>query len=209
MTRTATVASALVLAAAAVLIVLAVRSDDTSPTSAQATAPLAPQGVPGVALCATDPPGTGRTEMEEAETVQLPAPDPGRQPPGSPDRALAEFLDAWHDRAWDRMAQWTSPSWRRIVPGDEGRLLRQRYGTYRLRGWAPTPGEREAGLARFTVLTAYRDLRPAVVRERLRFVVTRESVSGRPVESGGRWGVFLATNPDPAARCPRPAGAQP
>ena len=188
-----------------VVVVLAADERESPVTATGATAPIAPGGVPGRAVCATDRPGDGRAEAEEAREVQLPAHsgDPDA-PPTSPRRALAEFMDAWSDRAWDRMARWTAPSWQAAVPGDEGRLLRQLYGTYRVRGWAIVGTSSKPSVTRFTVLVAYRDVRPAVVRERLRFVVNREDARGRLVTEGGRWGVFLTPQPDPDASCPSP-----
>ena len=185
-------------------VIVVVAEDGESPKRASgATAPIAPPGVPARAVCATDPPGEGRPEAEEARKVQLPVhPDEPDAAPSSPRRALAEFMDAWHDRAWDRMAHWTAPSWQELVPGDEGRLLRQRYATYRLRGWAVLRTSREPSVARYTLLVAYRDIRPAVVRERLRFVVNRENATGQLVTEGGRWGVFLTPQPDPGSTCP-------
>ena len=190
---------------AVVVIALVDGNDDASPAGATATAPIAPPGVPATPVCATDPPGEG-TEAEEARPVQLPLPAPRLSAAGSPGRALAEYLDAWHDRAWDRMALWASASWRQAVPDEaESRLLRRRYGTYRLRGWAVRARESEPSVARFRVLVAYRDIAPEIVRERLRFVVVREDAAGRPLEQGGRWGVLLSEDPDADARCPEDA----
>lgn len=52
----------------------------------------------------------------EARPTQLERPDPNDYRPGTARRAAAEFLDAWHDRAWDRMAVWTAPLWRENLP---------------------------------------------------------------------------------------------
>lgn len=189
----------------ALVVVLAVTSggDDADTASAgTATAPIAPRGLPATAVCATDAPGEG-VEAEEARTVQLPLPDPGRFGPSTPQRAVAEFMDAWRDRAWDRMALWTAPSWGKLTPGDEGRFLRSRYGTYRLRGWAFTgTPQRDPRTARLRTIVAHRDVAPRIERETLRFVVTRENPDGELVVEGGRWGVFLSEGPDAPAGCP-------
>jgi len=55
------------------------------------------------------------------------------------------------------------------------------------------------------VLVVHRDLEPALQRERLTFVLTRESSAGRPVREGGRWGVFASERPDAADACPADA----
>jgi hypothetical protein len=133
----------------------------------------------------------GRTHAEEARVVQLGTPRPSRFPAGSPGRAAAGFLLAWHDRAWDRAADWTAPSWR-YVAHDRGVVLRRRYGARRLRGG-------DVGLVRRTSpatarvpvrLASRRAGHPDIDRTRLTLRLVREDAHGRPVRSGGRWGVL-------------------
>ena len=194
--------AAVVAIAAFAAAVIVFDGDDGPARASGEGAPLAPRGVPATPVCATDPPGEG-TEGEEARPVQPPLPDPDTFRPGAPSRAVAEYLDAWHDRAWDRMARWTSPSWRELVPGDAGRAIRRRHAAFRLRGWTITARERQPSSAEFGVLVAYRDLAPRITREQLRFVATYEHPDGTPATSGGRWGVLLSEQPAPTARCAR------
>lgn len=194
---------AMLVALAVVLAVMLDRDEQPSQPGqgAPATAPIAPRGVPAAPACATQRPGTG-TRAEENRTVQLPQPAPERFAPTSPRRALAEFMDAWHDRAWDRMATWASPSWRMLTRGDDGQLMRRRYAAYRLRGWTVLAALPRPSVVRFRVLTAHRDIAPRIERERLRFVLTREDERGALVTEGGRWGVFVSERPDAGSACP-------
>lgn len=185
----------------ATMVLIAVIDGDDDERAGDATATVASGGVPVRTPCTTERPGEG-VEAEEAREVQLPLPPPERFRRGTPERALAEFMDAWHDRAWDRMALWAAPSWRELTPGDEGAVLRDRYGAFRLRGWTASREEQDPSVARFRVLTAYRDVRPVIERERLLFVLNREDAAGEPVETGGRWGVFLSEKPDAELDCP-------
>ena len=160
-------------------------TDGDDPEAARAphaTAPIAPPRVPPrPAPAVSDEPGQG-VEAEEARTVQLGLPWPSKWRPGTPARAAAEFLDAWHGRAWDRMALWTSRAWRG-EQRDPGAELRDRYAAFRLRGWSLEDVRRSGPTATVEVLTARRDLEPQIRRERLRFALVRPR--------GGRWGVVL------------------
>ncbi len=198
MTRTRTSIAALgALAAAAVVVALGFeRSDQTDQTddgarpARSSTVLGAPPPVPLEAAAVSDAPGTG-ARASEARTVELALPAPARFRPGSAERALAEFMDAWYDRAYDRMAGWTTPAFRERYE-DPGAELRRRYGTFRLLGWSIQRERLQPVLARFTVSTAYRDLRPQVEREELRLFAVR---------LGGRWGISLASD-DAASASP-------
>ena len=189
----------LVVVAAAVVAVVALLTiviDGGGETAATAEPPIAPSGIP------PRPFGSERAgqpvEAEEARRVQLGLPRADAFGPRTPARPLAEFLGAWHDRAWDRMALWASAS-RRALPAETSALLRRRFGTFRLLGWLMLDSDVKARTARFRVLVAYRDLEPKVQRAVLTFVVNREDAAGRLVRTGGRWGVFLAERPGAGA----------
>lgn len=70
---------------------------------------------------------------QEARPTQLSKPDPSDYRPATARRAAAEFLDAWHDRDWDRMATRSALLWRENVP-DPAASLRLRFGRLRLTG---------------------------------------------------------------------------
>lgn len=195
MTRNRTaLAIFVVLTAAALLIALGFavtdeREDEVVASAARTSTVLgAPPPAPPVPARVSDPPGGGFV-AEEARTVELGLPAPARFRPNGAERALAEFMDAWHDRAWDRMALWTTPPFRERFD-DPGAELRRRYGAFRLLGWTIDSERLQPLLARFTVLTAYRDVRPQVEREELRLFALR---------FGGRWGMSLELTPRPEA----------
>lgn len=196
MTRNRTaLAIFVVLTAAALLIALGFavideREDEVVASATRTSTVLgAPSPAPLVpAARVSDPPGGGFV-AGEVGAVELGLPAPARFRPGGAERALAEFMDAWHDRAWDRMALWTTPPFRERF-GDPGAELRRRYGAFRLLGWTIDSERLQPLLARFTVLTAYRDVRPQVEREELRLFAQR---------FGDRWGMSLALLPAPEA----------
>lgn len=182
MATLARVVGVVFVAVVAAVVVVAMADDDPEAAQApQATAPIAPPGVPArPAPPASDQPGEG-VEAEEARTVQLGLPTPREFRPASPERAVAHFRDAWHDRAWDRMALWTSAPWRKRQR-DAGAELRDRFAAYRVRGWTIEDTSRTGPTAIVTVLMARRDLKPQITRERRRFALVRPE--------GGRWGVL-------------------
>jgi hypothetical protein len=135
----------------------------TTAAAAAPAAPIAPDRIVSAAPPVTDSPAEP-PEAEEARTVQLGLPAPERLPPATPERALAELLQAWHDRAWDRMAVWAA------VPAAE---LRRRYGADRLRGWAIVSRRVSHGAARFDVVTSVRGMRPLLTRETETFLAVK------------------------------------
>jgi hypothetical protein len=135
----------------------------TTAAAAAPAAPLAPDRIVSAAPPAADPPFEP-PEAEEARAVQLGMPDPQRFAPVSPERALAEFLQAWHDRAWDRMALWGA------APAAE---LRRRYAVDRLRGWAITERRVSRATALFDVVTTQRGMRPLLTRDIETFVAVK------------------------------------
>jgi hypothetical protein len=185
-------ATAGVVVAAAVVVALAFDAggggeDRRARDRARRAAPLSPP--PPVPAKPAKPAGTGREPAaEEDRPAQLGMPAPSGIRPGTPERALARFMEAWRDRQWERMATWTAVFWRRQRP-HPGATLRARFGAKRLRGYsivAKRPGRIISGM---TVLIEYRGLKPRLQRGRLRLRVLREDRAGRLVESGGRWGV--------------------
>lgn len=125
------------------------------------------------------PPGE-EPVAREARPTQLAPPDPTDYRPGTPRRAAAEFLDAWHDRAWDRMAVWTAPLWRENLP-DPAASLRFRFGIARLRGAEQGDLRRlDENRAALAVDLAATKLTPELERRRVTMDLRR---------ADGRWGV--------------------
>ncbi|MDP9386043.1 MAG: hypothetical protein M3P50_12610, partial [Actinomycetota bacterium] len=112
--------------------------------------------------------------------TQLERPDPTDYRPGTARRAAEEFLDAWHDRAWDRMAVWTAPLWRENLP-DPAASLRFRFGIARLRGaFQRDLRSIDDDRATLVVALAATTLTPELERRRVTMDLRRED---------GRWGV--------------------
>lgn len=131
-------------------------------------------------------PGAG-TELEEAEPSQLGFPDPDDLRPNSAPRALAEFMTAWRDRAWDRMATWTTQGFL-ARSENAAAALRDRFGERRLRGYVVRRSRLQPTRARMRVLLEFRGLRPRLRREVLVVPLRRQDPNGLPTRSG-RWGV--------------------
>jgi len=140
---------------------------------------------------AAEAPNADDPVAQEARPTQLPEPEPGEYRPGTARRAAAEFLDAWHDRAWDRMALWTAPLWRENLPDPAG-SLRFRFGVARLRG-AEQGDLRRLGPDRVSIVAdlASTTIDPEIERRRVTMDVRRVD---------GRWGV------EPISLAPPPAG---
>jgi len=132
------------------------------------------------AVASRPAPATDDPVAREARPTQLERPDPADHPPGTPQRAAEEFLDAWHDRAWDRMAVWTAPLWRENLP-DPAASLRFRFGVERLRG-AYQRRFRRLGPDRASLVVdlAATKLTPELERRRVTMDLRRED---------GRWTV--------------------
>jgi hypothetical protein len=147
------------------------------PAATAVAQPLAPPRITvAVPPVVADPATGGAPEAEEARIAQLGLPRPTAFAPTSALRAAAEYLDAWHDRAWDRMALWAGAG--------AGRLERTRAAD-RLRGWALTGADVTGDFAVVEVLTARRGMRPV-----LRRVPTMLSLARAPQ---GRWRVLDVT----------------
>lgn len=50
------------------------------------------------------------------QASSAPMPSPQAYKPGTPERTLAEFLTAWHDKDFTRVAQFTHLTWKRTDP---------------------------------------------------------------------------------------------
>lgn len=180
--RSRRIAVLAVVAAVAVVVVIVLPAGDSADEGASAvTSPFPVDGTPVPARRPDARATSTAPAAGEARATQLGTPSPRRYRPGGPERAAAEYLSAWHARAWDRMALWTGAAFRarRADPGDE---LRRRFGAFRLTGWTVRrerlrPGK---GGARLSVLVAYRGQRPVVRRAELHLFLVR---------IGGRWGV--------------------
>lgn len=131
-----------------------------------------------------------RPHAAEARAVQLGLPDPSHFRPGGAERAAAEFMQAWHDRAWSRMASWTAAAWVE-QHASAASDLRKRFRGRRLLGWELVRSRLHPRRALATVTVAFRDLRPRVRRQRLRLRLWRETRDGRLAvpASSGHWGV--------------------
>ncbi|HEU4974841.1 MAG TPA: hypothetical protein VFT50_07090 [Baekduia sp.] len=144
------------LAAAGALLLVAVAAV-LRPAGARAAGadghPVLAPDAPVVLPARPQPPGT---HLQEARKVQLGLPDPERQPVGTPARAAAEWLSAWHQRAWSRLRLWTTPT-----PADPMTAsdLRDRLWVARLDGWALRHVDVHGARARATVDVA---LHPAL-----------------------------------------------
>jgi hypothetical protein len=113
--------------------------------------------------------------------------------PGTPRRALAEFANAWHDRDWDRMALFVTPSWAQRQD-DPAAALREAFGDTRLRGYAI---RRTTDTQDGTDIAAVVEYLPKVghrlQRENVTVHLAYQDRSGRPVDEGGAWGVEPVT----------------
>lgn len=182
-----TAAAALAVLAVAGLLIAALVDDrrSTEVTERSVRLPLSP-AQPG--RSAPDRDAARRaTELAEARRVQLGIAPPARFPPATPRRALAGFMEAWHERAFGRMATWSTASWN-LAPQPD-RRLRRGLGWRRLGGYVVLEAQEGPIVSRYEVLVAYSDLRPRVRREVLRLRALRQNRAGRLVERGGRWGI--------------------
>jgi hypothetical protein len=165
-TRRATlgVLAAGVVAVVAVLLLIGGESDDN---------PKRPPQPPP----ATTPPA-GPLEL----------PPPARYAAERPDRALASFMLAWHDRDWGRMLASTTRSWRMEAGAPRAALVALFAGklprAYSVRRRVLNPGN-----AHFEVLVQYAGKRAPRGRQVLSLNLLREGPSGVIVATGGRWGV--------------------
>lgn len=109
--------------------------------------------------------------------------------------ALVQFLDAWHDGAWQRMSLWTAHWWN-LTRTDPVSALHDQFATYRLRGARIMPSSRTRDHATFEVKLAMRTLAPRLEKRTLRIEVERW-----PGKLGGgyRWGVDPTTIALPGA----------
>lgn len=126
-------------------------------------------------------------ELEEREPAQLDLVPPGDLRAGSAERALAEFMDAWHDRAWDRMVEWTAFGYQ-LRNDDPAAELRERYRTRWLRGYFVQRMRLQPTMARARVLIEYRNVDPQLRREVLEMRLWREERDG-DLSAEGAWGV--------------------
>lgn len=134
-------------------------------------APDAPVAVPAR-------PWTGGPRAEEARVVQLGLPAASRYAAGTPERAVAEWLTAWRQRAWDRMRVWSAPVPRPALTAAD---LRERFWTARLDGWLLRDLVQDGARARADVVVA---LHPA-----LRMVEQRTSLPVQLRRRGNVWQV--------------------
>jgi hypothetical protein len=151
------------IAAAAVLGALAAGS---TAGAAPVLAPSAPVVVPA------SPPPRG-PQFSEDRAAQLGVLDPARQRPGSARRAIAEWLLAWHDRAWGRMLLWSDPV---PAPALSAGDLRIAFSPARLAGWSVTRLDAAGDNGVGTVAVAVRpSLRAVLQRRTLRLAVRRSA----------------------------------
>ena len=154
-----------------------------------AVALIAPAAAPG-APDAPDPrPGApAPPPFPRAQTsTQLPRIDPGLVRAGSADRAMLEWLDAWHRRQVQRMATWSDQHWRSAIRAGDPHRLAARYRMHRLLGWLDIPVEWTPTRATYVVEIAYRTLLdPSLRRRALVVPVVREGPLGVR-SSSGRW----------------------
>jgi hypothetical protein len=118
----------------------------------------------------------------------LELPPPARYAAERPDRALASFMLAWHDRDWGRMLASTTRSWR-MEAGAPRTALVALFGGKRPRGYSVRRRVLNSGNARFEVLVQYAGKRARRGRQALSLNLLREGPTGVIVATGGRWGV--------------------
>ena len=159
-------------------------------------APLAPPRVPRPRPAPESQPERG-TAAREATGPQLGLPVPSGFSQGSAARTLAEFMDAWHNRQWERAVLWTAFSWRSRF-AEPVTALQTRFAPRRLRGWAIIGERLQRARGMFTILVVdLPRLRNQLERRRVLVNIRRESPSG-VVSGSGRWGV------DPSSIRPLP-----
>jgi hypothetical protein len=166
--------AAIALGLAAAMVVIAVSGNGSTTASARA-----PEGaaVPGVALAprpfplhAAPAPRTA-VVSREGRPVQLGRPGPSAFPIGSPERAAAAWLAAWHARAWASMRLWNAPV---PAPAPTSSELRRRFGATVLDGWSLRESRTASATATVHVLVAvHPSLRASVIRQALTLPLRR------------------------------------
>ena len=177
-------ALSVLLSTTAVAFVIGCGDDSSRPVSA--TAPLNPPPAQPAEEAAQVT--TGSAETEEAGTGQLGFPRPEQFRPNGAERALAEFMAAWRDRAWGRMATWTAEGFQLRHPRP-ARELRRLYRTRWLRGYDVRRMSLHPARAVAQVLIEFRNVRPQLRRQLLRLRLWREKPDGQLSADRGTWGV--------------------
>jgi hypothetical protein len=118
----------------------------------------------------------------------LELPPPARYAAERPERALASFMLAWHDRDWGRMLASTTRSWR-MEAGTPRAGLVALFAGKRPRAYSVRRRVLNPGNARFEVLVQFAGKRARRGRQALSLNLLREGRSGVIVATGGRWGV--------------------
>lgn len=77
-------------------------------------------------LQAAPPPTAPHKEKPAAVSAELPNPQAYKA--GTPERALAEFLAAWHAKDFPRMAQFTHLTWKHVGNTDPIKGLKKEFG---------------------------------------------------------------------------------
>lgn len=75
---------------------------------------LALWAISSIPLQAAPPRAASRQAHSQTSSASLPSPQAYKE--GTPERTLAEFLAAWHDKDFTRMAQFTHLTWKRTDP---------------------------------------------------------------------------------------------
>ena len=154
-----------------------------------ALALITPAAAPGASAAPDSQPGAPAPPPfpPTEPSTPLPRVDPRLVRAGSADRAVLEWLQAWHRRQVRRMATWSGKRWASSIRGDDPTRVAARYRTHRLLGWLDVPVERTRTRATYVVEIAYRTLLdPSVRRRTLVVPVVRQGPLGLPSPTG-RW----------------------
>ena len=178
--RAALAAVGALFAAAVLVAALGGRAGSRAPERARAAAgPLLPLGPTAPARVAGYPVPQG-THAADIGAVQLGTPPPRRDAPLTARRAVAEWLDAWHDRAWRRAMLWSSAV---PAPQPTAAQLRARFWPSRLAGWVIRRVRRDGDRARANVLVAVAPALRAKAQRRVMSVPLRRAA--------GHWSVVV------------------
>lgn len=80
------------------------------------------------AFMAGAPPLLAAAPKAKPAAVSAQMPNPQAYKAGTPERALAEFLVAWHAKNFSRMAQFTHLTWKHVGSTDSFKELRKEFG---------------------------------------------------------------------------------
>lgn len=130
---------------------------------------------------------TSKPVSLELNVVPYPMVSPASYPRDSPERAVAEYLEAWQKADWNRMATFTSKTWQ-DGQSDAAGLLEAQYGFKDLLGATIEGNTPQSDLMVDIGVTVYYALGSEIRTRTLTARVIRESAPYTPSTSGD-WGV--------------------